>query len=294
MRGTGGDDMKKVIGTVLVGLVVVSLISTYYTMDLKQRETERGHSFSEEIAKVQTQIQEVTSLISEAEGKKSETATLILEEQEKQKGIEAQIEAKNLEKSEIEDKIDLYKKIAERDPRVFITLDDPVVKAKVEEVTRLCRTREERQQAIFEYVRKETEYATEGNPKKWSYPKPYLHFKSEFWQLPRETIEWGNGDCEDVSILLCTMMRIAGVPASDIRIVLGFAPSEGVGHAWTEFKMGDHWYALESTCPTCNYMDKDYYYEVIISNLEVWGWFNDVEYHEFPQGKTSSARCVLV
>lgn len=278
--------MKKVIGTVLVGLVVVSLISTYYTMGLKQRETERGHSLSEEIEKAQTQVQGISSLISEAEGKKSETEALIIEEQEKQEEIETQIEAKNLEKSEIEDEIDLYKKIAEKDPRVLITVNDPVVRAKVEEVTRLCRTTEEKQQAVFEYVRKEIEYVTEGNPKKWSYPKSYLQFKFDFWQLPRETIEWGKGDCEDVSILLCTMMRIAGVPASDIRIVLGriYFDGSGVGHAWIEFKMGDQWYALESTCPTCNYMDKDYYY----ANLkpEIWGWFNDVEYHEFPQGKT--------
>lgn len=273
--------MKKYLITGLVGLIIVSVVSTYYTNDMNQREIERGGTISEETSHIKDQITEVESSISQIETKKSETEPLILEEQQKQKEIEENITVLNSQKLQLEESIDLYKEIEKKDPRVLIMLEDPVVRAKVEEVTRLCKTTEEKQQAIFEYVRKEIKYVTEGNPKEYSYPQSYLRFKFDFWQLPRETIEWRSGDCEDVSILLCTMMRTAGVPASDIRIMLGTIYFEGFllgGHAWTEFKMGDQWYVLESTCVTCNYIEKSEYYAFFTP--KIWGWFNDKEYHQ--------------
>jgi hypothetical protein len=279
-----GDCMKKYL---LIGIAIVigiSLISAYRTYDMKEREREREESISEEKLQVKNQIAELESLISQIEDNTSKIGPLILEEKQVQEEIENEIEDLNLEKPELEEKIASYEEIAERDPRALITVDDQVVRAKVEEITRACRTREEKQQAIFEYVRKEIEYVTEGNPKKWSYPRSFLQFKLEFWQLPRETIEWGKGDCEDQSILLCTMMRIAGVPASDVRVVLGIVHfgEEGGGHAWTEFKIGDEWYALESTISTANYISRSQYYEWF--SPDIWGWFNDEEYHEEEHG----------
>jgi transglutaminase-like putative cysteine protease len=285
MRDSGeGDSMKKYL---LIGIAIVvgiSLVSAYQTYDMRGRERERGESISEEKLQVENQISDLESLIFQIEDDTSKIGPLVVEEKEIQEEIEDEIEALNVEKPELEEKIASYEEISERDPRALITVDDPVVRAKVEEITRACRTTEEKQQAIFEYVRKEIEYVTEGNPKKWSYPRSFLQFKTEFWQLPRETIEWGTGDCEDQSILLCTMMRIAGVPASDVRVVLGIVHFDGDrgGHAWTEFKVGGEWYALESTISTTNYIRRSEYYEWFSPDL--YGWFNDEEYYEEERG----------
>lgn len=280
-----GDTMKIYIVVGLVVLISISLVSAYYTHDLEVQETEKGQSISKEIETLESQAAEVESRISQTEQKTSEIDPLIQEEQDKQRDIQDQTEALTVKEEELKEKIQLQKEIAKRDPRVLITLDDPVVIAKVKEVTRLSRTTEEKQQAIFEYVRKEIEYMYEGNPKKWSYPHSFLQFKSDFWQLPRETIEWGTGDCEDRSILLCTMMRIAGVPADNVRVVFGTVQGS-LGHAWIEFKKGDEWYALESTCPGCNYITRSVYYQYYYP--DVWGWFNDKEYHDETSGETNS------
>ena len=280
MQDSGeGDHMNKYILAGLIVLIGISIVSTSYTRHLETQEIEKGESLSQEITQTKNTIAALTSEISETEKKTSEIEPFIQEEKEKQKEIQDSIDALNLKEPELQGKLNLYEKIATRDPRVFITLDDPVVKAKVEEVTRLSRTTEEKQQAIFEYVRKEITYVTEGNPKKWKYPQPFLQFKPEFWQLPRETIAWGSGDCEDQAILLCTMMRIAGVPASNVRAVLGVIrfPGGTFGHVWVEFKMGDTWYALESTNRYFNYMEKSEYYSQY--SPYVMGWFNDEEYH---------------
>ncbi len=50
----------------------------------------------------------------------------------------------------------------------------------------------------------------------------------EFWQTPSETLK-GNGDCEDTSILLTSLIRAGGMPA---HTVLGSL--RGYGHAWCE------------------------------------------------------------
>ncbi len=287
MQDSGeGDHMNKFVLAGLVVLIGISVVSSYYTHDMETQETGKGQSLSQEITQTKDTIAALKSETSQTEQKILEVEPFILEEQEKQKEIQNLIDALNLKEPELQEKLNLYEKVATKDPRVLITLDDPVVKAKVEEVTRLSRTTGEKQQAIFEYVRKEITYVTEGNPKEWKYPQPFLQFKPEFWQFPRETIEWGSGDCEDQSILLCTMMRMAGVPASNVRVVLGLLHvSGGVGgHAWVEFKMGDTWFALESTSVYFNYMEKSEYYSLF--SPDIMGWFNDEEYYEEESWKT--------
>ncbi|MBA7464954.1 hypothetical protein ES707_00112 [subsurface metagenome] len=51
----------------------------------------------------------------------------------------------------------------------------------------------------------------------------------EFWQTPSETLK-GNGDCEDTSILLTSLIRAGGTP--NCYVVLGSL--EDYGHAWCQ------------------------------------------------------------
>lgn len=42
-----------------------------------------------------------------------------------------------------------------------------------------------------------------------------------YWQTPAETLSKRTGNCKDYAVLLCTLCRAAGVPASDIYVAIG-------------------------------------------------------------------------
>ena len=42
-----------------------------------------------------------------------------------------------------------------------------------------------------------------------------------YWQTPAETLSKRTGNCKDFAVLLCTLSRAAGVPASDIYVAIG-------------------------------------------------------------------------
>jgi hypothetical protein len=64
----------------------------------------------------------------------------------------------------------------------------------------------------------------------------------EVWAMPDETLKRRMGDCEDLSFLLCSLLRALGVPA---RVVFG--EYKGVGHAWVEASVDGTGGILEST-----------------------------------------------
>ena len=58
----------------------------------------------------------------------------------------------------------------------------------------------------------------------------YVAYKrevGEMWQFPSETLAKGEGDCEDTSILLTSLLKAGGIPA---HVVLG--NYQGYGHSW--------------------------------------------------------------
>jgi len=57
----------------------------------------------------------------------------------------------------------------------------------------------------------------------------YRRDVGEFWQTPSETLK-GNGDCEDTSILLTSLIRASGIP--NAYVALG--EYQGYGHAWCQ------------------------------------------------------------
>jgi len=65
----------------------------------------------------------------------------------------------------------------------------------------------------------------------------YRRDVGEFWQTPSETLQ-GYGDCEDPSLLLCSLLR----NLSDAHVALG--SFQGWGHAWVVKKEGE---ILEAT-----------------------------------------------
>lgn len=58
------------------------------------------------------------------------------------------------------------------------------------------------------------------------------HGASEYWQLPRETLSLGTGDCEDFSMLLCSLYRDIGWDENEVYVVLG--EKDENYHAWVK------------------------------------------------------------
>ena len=79
----------------------------------------------------------------------------------------------------------------------------------------------------------------------------------EFWTFPNETLALKKGDCEDMSILVASLLRNARVPAYRIKVAAGWvvagknAPLGG--HAYPLFlRNDDEWVALDP----CYYPNK--------------------------------------
>jgi len=55
---------------------------------------------------------------------------------------------------------------------------------------------------------------------------------SDYWQFPLETLERGTGDCEDIAILLCSLLRASGVPADQVYVAIGTPAGTQGYHAY--------------------------------------------------------------
>jgi len=64
--------------------------------------------------------------------------------------------------------------------------------------------------------------------------------------LPQITIEMGQGDCDDKSVVLATMLESIGHPTRFAAI--GFKPGQ-YAHVLVETKIGEKWIPLETTEP---------------------------------------------
>lgn len=73
----------------------------------------------------------------------------------------------------------------------------------------------------------------------------YKGERKEFWQLAKETMERGAGDCEDGAILMVNIMLKAGVPYWRVRLNAGDV--KGGGHAYVTYlrEEDDKWYVLD-------------------------------------------------
>lgn len=68
--------------------------------------------------------------------------------------------------------------------------------------------------------------------------------KYEFWQFPFETIDHRLGDCEDTSILLCSLLRNP-LPADKVHVAVG--TYAGYGHGWIRLVKDGEKYVIETT-----------------------------------------------
>jgi len=70
-----------------------------------------------------------------------------------------------------------------------------------------------------------------------------IHGEREYWQFPNETIPLRTGDCEDFSILLCSLLRADGWSSDSVYVIVGEQNSQY--HAWVRVIWNDIQYNIE-------------------------------------------------
>ncbi len=96
-------------------------------------------------------------------------------------------------------------------------------------------------------------------PKKWTQEANQVHLfvrdniryvkdvrGVETLQTPIQTLRLKQGDCDDKSILVCSLLESLGHPTR--LIAVGFA-KDTYSHVFPQTKIGDKWITLETTEP---------------------------------------------
>jgi predicted transglutaminase-like cysteine proteinase len=68
----------------------------------------------------------------------------------------------------------------------------------------------------------------------------------DVWTSPLVTFAHGAGDCEDYAIAKYTALRLAGVAADDLRIVIMHDTLSGEDHAVAAARLDGHWLTLDN------------------------------------------------
>jgi Transglutaminase-like superfamily len=128
------------------------------------------------------------------------------------------------------------------------------------------------------------------------YKSDQERWRGDYWQTPEETLSYRTGDCEDFSILLCSLLRTYGIAAERVFVTLGVDGSDD-GHAFLidDWYCDGEWRRIESQAPAQlssvawlgglrqhpdSELDK---YEITVA-------FNDLYYHEDAEESFSWSR----
>lgn len=71
-------------------------------------------------------------------------------------------------------------------------------------------------------------------------------FGEDVWSSPLTTFSRGGGDCEDYAIAKYVALRMAGVSAKDLRIVIMVNTLRAEGHAVAAARLDGHWLILDN------------------------------------------------
>jgi len=96
-----------------------------------------------------------------------------------------------------------------QDSRSFITPDDPKISAMVQEITGGYSEEElwKDYARLFQWTMKNIKYSLDSPvPLLPESVEGTLEWGKDFWRTPVETIRDGTGDCEDISVLLASML----------------------------------------------------------------------------------------
>lgn len=87
----------------------------------------------------------------------------------------------------------------------------------------------------------------------------------ETLKTPDVTLETGQGDCDDKSLLAAALLESIGHPARFVAIASA-RPSE-YDHVFVETKIGEHWYGVETTEPVSFPWAPDHYFARMVGRI---------------------------
>jgi len=144
----------------------------------------------------------------------------------------------------------------ELDIRELIQPESYSVKTVMAKVYNPGLTLEQNIMSCWQFVCQEIDYPPGGDwHRREAFPTRGLFSRSlvsqstlDFWSFPYETLSLGIGDCEDTSILLCSMLRNF-IPPSDVYVTIGYygRPDPSLGHAWVTIDRMGQKCVLETT-----------------------------------------------
>jgi hypothetical protein len=165
-----------------------------------------------------------------------------------------------------------------RDVESFVTPEDPAVRATVLAVT-YGRTNPTRQdelltgvKMLYDWVSSNIRVRADGlYPVLPPDPSGKLSFTDDCWQFPNETLMLRRGDCEDVAVLLTSMIKYYA-PALQVECVA--VKAERGGHMAVQIKASDHTMAILD--PGIYYCTHDDVGNVAFKEIysEVHGWLD--------------------
>lgn len=103
-----------------------------------------------------------------------------------------------------------------------------------------------------------------------------VHGEKDFWQFSNETIQLKTGDCEDFSILLCSLLRSNGWETDSVYVVVGEQNNQY--HAWVRLIWNDIQYNIEPQGSGFDMVLGDVAY---LSGYKAVCYFNDQEFGVF-------------
>ncbi|MCW3997652.1 MAG: transglutaminase-like cysteine peptidase [Candidatus Bathyarchaeota archaeon] len=103
-----------------------------------------------------------------------------------------------------------------------------------------------------------------------------IHNEREYWQFSNETIYLETGDCEDFSILLCSLLRSNGWTTDSVYVVIGEQNNQH--HAWVRLIWNDMQYNIEPQGSGFEIFIGDM---TNLSGFEAIFYFNDQDFGAF-------------
>ena len=143
--------------------------------------------------------------------------------------------------------------------KLYITPDDPLVLQTLANITTNPLIPDWIE--IRDWVANNIEYNADSE----------VHDAIEYWQFPNETLTLRTGDCEDFSILLCSLLRANGWNENEVYVVLGV--KDELYHGWVKLKIDAiGWQSLEPGAGALNTLLGDFF---SLSGFKAIYLFND-------------------
>ena len=147
--------------------------------------------------------------------------------------------------------------------KLYITPRDPVIASLANEIVRKKSWWDIRPDwmVIRDWVASNIKYRYDSDS----------HGVTEYWQLPRETVRLGTGDCEDFAILCCSLLRAVGYGSDEVYVVANYTAA----HAyllWVEELplLGKMYFPMEPQAGSWLAVFADLY----VSFQDLVGWLN--------------------